>query len=559
MSYVALYRSYRPKLFSEVVGQKVIVKTLQNALLHDKIAHAYIFNGPRGTGKTSVAKILAKAVNCLEAPAIDACGKCKNCISIDNGEVSDIIEIDAASYNQVDGVREIRDNVKYTPSVGKYKVYIIDEVHMLTTGGFNALLKTLEEPPKHVIFILATTEIHKIPATILSRCQRFDFKNIDDKDIAVRLKDICVKEKIKIEDDAIEAICNNAEGGLRDALSLLDQVVSYSNGKISEEDVHSVAGSLSHEDLTDLLVAIYKKESTNAIGILNKLIQDGKEITRVVSDLIIALRDCLLEKVEITNKPKYNKISGLLSTDKIYFYLDILNRLQSDIKFTHQKRAYIEVAIFKMMNHKAAKEIDHLEMIMNLKREVEGIKNTPISVSTPVSIVPSSKEKDTRTPLVTVADVEDIIYNADKDKKLLISKGWDALKDYKDDKLKTIAKLLNQGELVAASATKMLLVYDGLSDCKQILDGDVKEKVLKILNKKKKHFDDFFAIARIDWDTLMKVFRNDYNKDNNPKPKLPKLDLKLYEEKKVKKEKKSDLVVLAEEYFGKEKVVVKGE
>ncbi|PKK96189.1 MAG: DNA polymerase III subunit gamma/tau, partial [Tenericutes bacterium HGW-Tenericutes-3] len=296
MSYVALYRAYRPKAFNEVSGQKVIIKTLQNALLHDKIAHAYLFSGPRGTGKTSIAKIFAKAVNCLNQPTNEPCNQCDICKGIDKGDIPDVIEIDAASNNGVDEIRDLRDKVKYMPSVGKFKVYIIDEVHMLTTGAFNALLKTLEEPPKHVIFILATTEVHKIPPTILSRCQRFDFKNIETLDIIEKLNEIAGKEKIDISQEAIRAIAINSEGGLRDAISLLDQAISFADGQISEDDVHQVSGSVSKKALTQLLTAISNKEISKAMVILKDLLAEGKEITRIVNDLILALRDILIEK-----------------------------------------------------------------------------------------------------------------------------------------------------------------------------------------------------------------------------------------------------------------------
>ena len=227
VSYQALYRTYRPQNFSEVAGQEHITKTLMNALKNDKISHAYLFSGPRGTGKTSIAKIFAKAVNCEKAPTSDACCSCEICKGIAEGKISDVIEIDAASNNGVDEIRDLRERVKYVPSVCKYKVYIIDEVHMLSTSAFNALLKTLEEPPKHAIFILATTEIHKIPATILSRCQRFDFRAISTPDLIKRVSEVATKENIDITDEAIEVIALNAEGGLRDALSLLDQAISF--------------------------------------------------------------------------------------------------------------------------------------------------------------------------------------------------------------------------------------------------------------------------------------------------------------------------------------------
>ncbi|HHX76121.1 MAG TPA: DNA polymerase III subunit gamma/tau, partial [Acholeplasmataceae bacterium] len=282
MSYVALYRTYRPKFFKDVFGQKVIVQTLQNALLNEKFAHAYLFSGPRGTGKTSVAKIVAKTLNCLEAPVSEPCGQCDVCLGVDRGDVPDIIEIDAASNNGVDEIRDLRDKVKYAPSIGKYKVYIIDEVHMLTQAAFNALLKTLEEPPKYVVFILATTEPHKVPSTILSRCQRFDFKNIEMSDIESNLRKIIQTENLKITDDALTAIARTAEGGMRDALSLLDQVVSFTNDKITEDDVYLVSGGLSRRYINELLLVIFNKQPQKALDLLNDIIKDGKDIPRMV-------------------------------------------------------------------------------------------------------------------------------------------------------------------------------------------------------------------------------------------------------------------------------------
>ena len=431
MSYQALYRTYRPRDFSEVAGQEVIVKTLQNALLHDKIAHAYLFSGPRGTGKTSIAKILAKAVNCERAPSKDACGECSTCIAIQSGVISDVVEIDAASNNGVDEIRDLREKVKYLPSMAKYKVYIIDEVHMLTTGAFNALLKTLEEPPKHVIFILATTEPNKIPATILSRCQRFDFRGISPKDIEKKLTDIKTVEKIEITVEAIREIARYAEGGLRDAISLLDQAVSFSDGVVTEHDIYQVSGSVSKENLLSLLDFIFYKETTKAFSLLNDMIEDGKEAPKIVSDLISTLRDLLIEKNVVFDAIRPTKYVEELSTkyanDRIYFYLDILNGTQNDIKWSNQKRAYLELAIVKMIDHKQIDRINYQDDLEVLNKRISGLefelsklkKNPPAAAQPQTPSQPRKTDdlvpldvKEVATgqkPLVTSKDVERIL------------------------------------------------------------------------------------------------------------------------------------------------------
>lgn len=254
MAYVALYRAYRPQKFVDVVGQQHIIKTLQNAIKLNKVAHAYLFCGPRGTGKTTLAKIMAKALNCEHGPTIEPCDTCDICQGIQKGTVADVIEIDAASNNGADDIRALRDSVKYMPSVGKYKVYIIDEVHMLSNAAFNALLKTLEEPPKHVIFILATTEPYKLPATILSRCQRFDFQSLSIEEILKRLKVVAQQEGIKMSEEAFTQIASSAEGGMRDALSLFDQTISFSvHEEITLEDVLAVSGNVSYKELLSLI------------------------------------------------------------------------------------------------------------------------------------------------------------------------------------------------------------------------------------------------------------------------------------------------------------------
>jgi DNA polymerase III subunit gamma/tau len=549
MAYVALYRAYRPKSFKEVSGQKVIIKTLQNALLHDKIAHAYIFAGPRGTGKTSIAKIFAKAVNCINQPNNDPCNECDICKGIDNGNIPDVIEIDAASNNGVDEIRDLRDKVKYMPSVGKYKVYIIDEVHMLTTGAFNALLKTLEEPPKHVIFILATTEVHKIPPTILSRCQRFDFKNIETNDIVEKLKLIAEKENIKISLDAIYAVSENAEGGLRDAISLLDQAISYSGDQITEDDVHQVSGSVSKKAIIKLLTAVSNKELSLAMEILKDLLAEGKEISRIVNDLILALRDVLIEKSTKTDHSKYQEIVPMFTFDKIYFYLDILNHLQQDMKTTHQKRAYVELALIKMMENQILKQIDYDIQIMDLKNSISELKEQ-------IKIQPKMVVKNNHIePLVTIKQVESVLNNSDKDKKALLLTGWNYLKDYPKSHLKMVAYLLSEAELEVVSSDTMLLVYDNLNQCKQIMDPETKKLALEIFNNKKTLVEDIIAILKTDWLIIKEVYM-DLWKKGQKKPKLPPYDLKLYKDEKNEEKKELEIIALAKEYFG-EKAIIK--
>lgn len=336
MSYLALYRKYRPVDFDDVYGQEEVVTVIKNAIANGKVSHAYLFSGPRGTGKTTVAKIIARLVNCEHLVDSKPCGKCYNCLNFNNS--NDIVEIDAASNNGVDEIRELRDKINLVPSNAKYKVYIIDEVHMLTNQAFNALLKTLEEPPSHVIFILATTEPSKIPLTISSRCQKFRFSKISDNKIVDRLKDIVKLENINIDNDALFEIARVSDGGMRDSINMLDQLISYSNSKITLSDVYAVNGSVSYDELFTLINDIYNNDKVDIINFVDKLDNEGKEIIKFLQELLIFLKDVILYKnakilsnIEIKND-YIIKTSKLYSDNLLYDLIENLNDVQNAIK-----------------------------------------------------------------------------------------------------------------------------------------------------------------------------------------------------------------------------------
>lgn len=361
MSYTALYRKFRPERFEDVKGQDHIVTTLRNQIEADRIGHAYLFCGTRGTGKTTIAKIFAKAVNCENPVDGSPCGECRSCRSIAAGASMNVIEIDAASNNGVDNIREIVDEVSYSPAEGRFKVYIIDEVHMLSIGAFNALLKTLEEPPFYVIFILATTEVHKIPVTILSRCQRYDFKRISIETITDRLRDLMVQENQQVQEKALRYVAKAADGSMRDALSLLDQCIAFHYGKeLTYDMVLDVLGAVDTEVFSRLLRAVLERSVTDCIGILEEIVMQGRELSQFVSDFTWYLRNLLLIKtsednaiedvvdVSSDNLVRLKEEAGMAETDAIMRYIRELSELSGRIRYAGQKRILIEMALIKL-------------------------------------------------------------------------------------------------------------------------------------------------------------------------------------------------------------------
>ncbi|MFD0960690.1 DNA polymerase III subunit gamma/tau [Paenibacillus chungangensis] len=357
MSHIALYRAWRPQTFRDMVGQQHIIQTLQNAIREQRVSHAYLFNGPRGTGKTTTAKVFAKAVNCEQGPAVEPCNECEACRGITIGSIMDVIEIDAASNRGIDEIRDIRDKVRYAPTDVRYKVYIIDEVHMLTAEAFNALLKTLEEPPGHVIFILATTEPHKLPATIISRCQRFDFRQVSFEEQTKRLKEICEEEGIEAAEDALFYIARLSEGGMRDAISLLEQVSAFSAGRITLESAVDVTGGMAADQFYELAEAINNRNAAVMMPLVEGLMQAGKSADKCLENLIYYFRDLLVLKLassegvvteRIVDHERFRDMADAYSSDRLFSMIDTLNKYQVELKHASQPQTMLEVALMKL-------------------------------------------------------------------------------------------------------------------------------------------------------------------------------------------------------------------
>ncbi|MDO7908665.1 DNA polymerase III subunit gamma/tau [Paenibacillus sp. JX-17] len=357
MDHVALYRAWRPQSFQDMVGQQHIIQTLQNAIREQRLSHAYLFSGPRGTGKTSAAKILAKAVNCERGPAAEPCNECEACRRITVGAVMDVQEIDAASNRGVEEIRDLREKVKYAPTEVRHKVYIIDEVHMLTTEAFNALLKTLEEPPPHVMFILATTEPHRLPATIISRCQRFDFRRVSLEEQTSRLTLICEQEGIQADEEALQYIARLSDGGMRDALSVLDQIASFSDGQVSYQQVLNMTGGIPSEAFGKLAAALQQGDVGTVLQMIESFMQEGKSADKCMENLLYYFRDLLMIKMvpnadhmteRVLDAASFREMAETFTKDQLFQMIDTLNHYQSEMKYAAQPQTLFEVALLKL-------------------------------------------------------------------------------------------------------------------------------------------------------------------------------------------------------------------
>lgn len=517
MSYQALYRKYRPSTLKDVIDQDVVIQILKNAIMNNKVCHAYMFSGPRGIGKTSIAKLLTKTVNCLDLKNGDACGKCENCISIVNGFSSDIIEIDAASNNGVDEIREIKNKINLVPNQLKYKVYIIDEVHMLSIGAFNALLKTLEEPPEHIIFILATTDLHKVPSTIISRCQCFEFKRISNNGIINRLEYICNKESINVDKDVLEYIAELSDGGLRDAIGMLDKLNAYSNSNITMSDFEKVNGIVSKKQKIEFLNAVSNKDVTKFIKFIDDIYANGKDLIIFVQDMLQLCKNYSISYY-IDNDNSYD-INFLLEFSKV------LNDLLKSIKLITDVKIIIEINILSFIGSNYSKTVEKPKTEENSKtvsandnnyqKEEVNEKNELKSDDKIISREIISNESTSNDDLIKKQNkqiINNCFARANKQEKIFFESSWIKLNDYAlDSEFGAAACYIFDSVIRAVGEGEVILSFDYESMVNR--GFTLLEKIQKLLEKiYNKHYD-IALITDDEWNKEKENFIN--NKNNN--------------------------------------------
>ena len=541
MSYKALYRKYRPNNFDEVVGQKIIVQTLINAIKNNRITHAYIFSGPRGTGKTSIAKIFAKTINCDNLKDYIPCNKCNNCLDYNNKKTVDIIEIDAASNNGVDEIRNLKSSVTLVPSNSKYKVYIIDEVHMLSTSAFNALLKTLEEPPKNVIFILATTELYKVPETIISRCQNFDFKRLTITDIANRLSYIAECEDIKIDSSALKAIAEYSNGGMRDAIGLLDQLSSYKNEEIKSEDVDEICGLISSEQTFELLNDILGNNLKDAIDKIVAYNDNGKNLNIIFEIIVDTLKNLLIyinasDYFSDDNlKSRYDYFSSKISEENIYSIVDELNNSIKNMKYDNNKLLIAQLCLIKINSLLNKDKVNDNRNDSNLQKKKENNISQEIIQNDNLS-----KKTDNKSWEIIKTNNFDEFKNVrinntlalfNKKDLLQFKRKISVLKDYiSNEKYGSMVSLLLDGELKAKGNEYIIYVYDDKKMTELFNNSlvDIEKFMLSIFKENLK----MISVVLNDWEIIKKDFNNSLRTKKNKYVVKPAIELELIKTEK---------------------------